>query len=78
MGSRRAVRIEGGHVLVVRLWLEPDGLETSERSWRGQVSCRNRRRHFVGLEMLFKEIREMLDELPEGGSHRDESEGDEE
>lgn len=78
MGLTRAVRIEGGHVLVVRLWLEPDGLETSERSWRGQLSYRSGRRHFVGLDMLFREIRQTLEELSEGDSGGRESDIDEE
>lgn len=79
MGSTREVRIEGGHVFVVRLWLEPDGQQTSEESWRGQVSCKNKRRHFVGLKMLFTEMTEMLVVLSDSAvSHQSGAASDEE
>lgn len=66
MGSTLKIGIDRDHVMVIRLWIEPDGRGTNDWSWRGQVTCGDKRHHFVGLRMLFRQIRKMLDDLSEG------------
>jgi hypothetical protein len=64
MDPRRSNELGIDYVFVVRLWREPGSGARDSKQWRGQVSHRNKRRHFVGLQMLFKLMREMLPTQP--------------
>ncbi|WP_456726793.1 hypothetical protein [Bradyrhizobium sp. USDA 3397] len=51
------------HVFTVRLWWEQSRDEAKDEHWRGRLyhSQSKTTRHFVGLAMLFDQIRELLE-----------------
>jgi len=48
------------YIFVIRLWREPGTFKSEEDAWRGQVTHKEQRRHFVGLPKLFVLIRRCL------------------
>lgn len=50
------------HIFTVRLWREPSAVGSSDQEWRGRLrdSSSKSPRHFVGLNMLFELIRDIL------------------
>ena len=52
----------GDHVLIVRLWREPNRTPPRDEDWRGHVylSGAEIKRRFVGVDRLFRAIRTLL------------------
>ena len=48
------------YVFVIRLWREPSVSAADDEAWRGQLSHKDGRRHFVGLQKLFVLITQSL------------------
>jgi hypothetical protein len=54
--------VSGDHVLIVRIWREPNRTPTRDEDWRGHVylSGTEIKRRFVGVDRLFRAIRTLL------------------
>ena len=53
---------EEEHIFTVRLWRERSAAGPNDQEWRGRLrhSSSKSSRHFVGLNMLFELIRDIL------------------
>ncbi|UHC17639.1 hypothetical protein LRS73_07115 [Methylobacterium currus] len=54
--------VSGDHVLIVRIWREPNRTPPRDEDWRGHVylSGVDIKRRFVGMDRLFRAIRTLL------------------